>query len=182
MKYFISGRIKLTSTLLWMILLLLSLCDTSAQYYLKSSVLSNGAVHLSNESYLISSTVGQPLIGKISTDSYRNHIGFWYYDVQSVTAIDEKGNLTLQEFELFQNYPNPFNSVTLIRYTLPKSTHVHLEVLDLLGQPIITLVNSNMPAGTHDTHFRANNIPAGYYIYCFKTDAFQEIKRMVLIK
>lgn len=183
MKYFTSGEVmNKARTLLLILLFQLTIQDAIAQHYLKSSVFSNGAVHLSNESYSLNATVGQPVIGIISGNTYRNHIGFWYNDNQFMTSIGDGFKQAPENFELLQNYPNPFNTVTHIRYVLPEPAYVQLEVFNLLGQSISTLVNSKMPAGIHETRFSAMKLPAGYYIYSIHANEFQEIKRMIIIK
>ena len=183
MKYFILGKVSnKICTLMLMILLLLTIKDATAQHYLKGSVFSNGAVSLSNESYLVNSTLGQALIGRIAHDLYQNHIGFWYSGNTFETTIDESYKSTPEKFELFQNYPNPFYPVTLIRYALPKPTFIRLEVINLMGQRMLTLVNSKMPAGIHEARFSEKNLPAGYYFYSIHTDEFHEVKRMILIR
>ena len=80
---------------------------------------------------------------------------------RSVRAItDETGYFALplaalsttalpQQFYLGQNYPNPFNPSTIIPYQLPVSTRVRLEVLNILGQRLATLVDAEQPAGFH---------------------------------
>ena len=175
MKYFTSG-------LLMILLFFLAINDAIAQSYLKSSVFSNGGVHLSNETYTLNATVGQPAVGIISGNPYRNHVGFWYIDDQFMTSTGAGFKQTPLNFELLQNYPNPFNTVTHIRYILPEPAYVHLEVLNLLGQSIITLVNSKMPDGTHDIRFSAKDLAAGYYLYSIHANEFHEIKRMIIIK
>lgn len=183
MKYFTPGKvIHMIMTLTCMICILYAMQDACAQDYLKRSVFSNGAGRLSNASYILSSTLGQPVIGKVSNSLYRNHVGFWYYDDQFVATIDEGIYLLPKTYELFQNYPNPFYPVTVIRYALPNPAFVHLEVYNPLGQLISTLVNSTMPGGVHAVYFRAGNLPAGSYIYSIRTDEFHEVKRMVLIR
>ncbi|NIA30190.1 MAG: T9SS type A sorting domain-containing protein [Actinobacteria bacterium] len=73
-------------------------------------------------------------------------------------------------FELGQNWPNPFNSSTTIRYVLPKSTHVVLKVFDISGREIVTLVNTEMPAGMHTTTWNSRDrlgreVSSGVYFY-----------------
>ena len=99
------------------------------------------------------------------------------------TNVEQKVNAKIaRHFELQQNYPNPFNSETLIRYALPKQSDVSLEVYNILGQRITTLVNKQMPAGFHEVTFSVNNLPSGLYIYRIQTDGFHDVKKMVLLK
>ena len=100
------------------------------------------------------------------------------------TATDEAGYFALplqalstgrrtalpQDFALGQNYPNPFNPSTIIPYQIPTTTHVRLEVFNLLGQRLATLVDGERPAGAHTAHWDATDaagraVGAGVFIY-----------------
>ncbi|GEM_PF-4240605 len=99
-----------------------------------------------------------------------------------VTAIgDEKPNI-INTFELKQNYPNPFNPSTTIEYSLKTAGHVTIEVYDLLGQKVSTLVNAKQTAGSHQVKFEAIDLPSGVYFYQIQSGGFVEMKKMVLIK
>jgi len=86
------------------------------------------------------------------------------------------------EYVLHQNFPNPFNPTTAIAYELPKNDFVTIKVYNLLGQEIITLVNSNQTAGKHSVVFDANNLPSGVYIYTLQSAAVHLAKRMTLMR
>ncbi|MEJ2627075.1 MAG: right-handed parallel beta-helix repeat-containing protein [bacterium] len=87
-----------------------------------------------------------------------------------------------QEFKLFQNSPNPFNPVTAIRFSLPLDTFVEMEVYNLSGQKVVTLVNKEMKKGVHEIKYKPENLPSGIYVYCIKTDRFVQAKKMMLLK
>ncbi len=87
-----------------------------------------------------------------------------------------------QEFKLHQNSPNPFNPVTTISFSLPLDTYVEIEVYNLSGQKITTLVNKKMERGVHNIQFNPENLPSGIYVYCIKTDRFVLAKKMMLLK
>lgn len=69
------------------------------------------------------------------------------------------------EFNLFQNYPNPFNPETMISYTLGEDSFISLNIYNVLGQKILTLVDEEQSKGYHETIFNAPNLPSGVYIY-----------------
>jgi hypothetical protein len=83
---------------------------------------------------------------------------------------------------LFQNNHNPFNPVTVIRYSVPKSSEVRIEVFNIRGQKISTLVNTNKSPGFYEVNFDATNLSSGYYFYHLKTKEFSEVKKMVVAK
>lgn len=85
-------------------------------------------------------------------------------------------------FSLDQNYPNPFNSQTTIRFTLDKGGPVELEVYDLAGRKVSTLVSGSTSAGTHSVTFDGSSLPSGTYLYRLKTTAGVVTKRMVYIR
>ncbi len=75
-----------------------------------------------------------------------------------------------ERFNLYQNYPNPFNPSTMISFDLPFDARVNLSVFNVLGQNIETLVQENLPAGTHNYQWLAvditgNPLPSGLYFY-----------------
>ena len=111
-------------------------------------------------------------------------------------TTDRSGRFTLppatgagalpQGFELGANYPNPFNPSTMIPYRLPASMHVRLEVFNLLGQRIATLVDGEQPAGFHTASWDATDaagqaVGAGVYIYRLVSDGQAVSRRMLLI-
>ena len=87
----------------------------------------------------------------------------------------------LNEFRLFQNYPNPFNSVTNIRFSVEKPAHVELRVYNTHGRKITTILDCNMPAGTHSVEFNCSHkkLLGGDYYYKIKIG--NSIKRMKMV-
>ena len=116
------------------------------------------------------------------------------------TTTDETGHFALPlqtfsttigmalptDFALGQNYPNPFNPSTVIPYQLPTSAHVRLEVFNLLGQRLATLVDAEQSAGVHTAQWDATDaagraVGAGVYIYRLSSRGMTESRRMVLV-
>lgn len=136
-----------------------------------------------------------------------NPIGFEYaYDM----ALDKKGNLYLTgdmsrnygtvkfspiitgvltnnnlqiKFELSQNYPNPFNPKTIINYSISENHFITLEVYDILGNEVATLVNENKIAGSYNVQFDGSDFPSGIYFYKLTADGLTVgTKRMLFLK
>jgi iduronate 2-sulfatase len=108
---------------------------------------------------------------------------------KQVTSIkDIQGNITFPKtLDVQQNYPNPFNPETSIQYILEKKARVELAIYSVLGQKIITLVNSNRSAGTHTAVWNGLNqngqtIPSGVYFYTLESDSKRITKKMIMVK
>ncbi|GAB4366021.1 MAG: hypothetical protein Kow0042_05630 [Calditrichia bacterium] len=113
------------------------------------------------------------------------------YDTLSgapVGLFDEDENFTLaQKYVLEQNYPNPFNPTTTIRFNLPKREEIRLEVYDVLGKPIRTLLSGAMAAGSHSVEWDGKDrsgqtVSSGIYIYRLSGKSFSLSKKMLLVK
>ncbi|MFW5972673.1 MAG: T9SS type A sorting domain-containing protein, partial [Bacteroidota bacterium] len=87
-----------------------------------------------------------------------------------------------ESLTLHQNYPNPFNPQTTIAFEVPATGHVSLDVFDLLGRRVVSLVSGEMAAGRHEVHFDAGELASGTYLYRISYGGRVETKRMMLIR
>jgi flagellar hook assembly protein FlgD len=92
-----------------------------------------------------------------------------------------------KRFVLNENYPNPFNPITTIKYQIPKNGNVRLAIYNIIGQEVITLVNSEQWAGKYSVRWNGTNqygsqVATGTYFYVLKTNNNQSIKKMLLLK
>jgi len=86
------------------------------------------------------------------------------------------------KFELSQNYPNPFNASTLINYSILNRSHVSLQIFDVRGRLISTIVNAFQPPSDYEVEWKPTNIPTGIYIYRPMTDGIVFTRKMLFIK
>jgi endo-1,4-beta-xylanase len=84
--------------------------------------------------------------------------------------------------ELRQNYPNPFNPTTTIFYALPKQSKVTVDVYDMLGRKVVTLVDETKSAGEYSVQFDASKYASGVYIYKMSTPTVTIAKKMLFVK
>ena len=84
--------------------------------------------------------------------------------------------------ELLDAYPNPFNPTATIEYALSEKSFVTITVYDLLGRTISVLVNQVREAGRYSTHFDAEGLPSGLYVYRMETDGYNSTNTMLLTK
>jgi hypothetical protein len=107
-------------------------------------------------------------------------------------TVHELGTVTLtittavapREYSLSQNYPNPFNPTTVITYSLKESGEVRLELFDVLGRKVATLVNARQEAGSYTYSFNAARygLSTGMYFYRLQSGGFVATKKMLLVK
>jgi hypothetical protein len=89
------------------------------------------------------------------------------------------GNIS---YSLSQNYPNPFNPATTISFSVAKKGLVRLEIYDVLGSRVKTLINREVESGTYNINFNAEEIPSGVYFYSLTINGFSDTKKMLLLK
>jgi len=103
-------------------------------------------------------------------------------DVRLEVSNEDFTSSTPQKFELNHNYPNPFNPTTNISYSIPVASAVTVNVYDITGRMVQTLVNGTKPAGNYTVTFNAANLSTGIYFYEIKAGTFRQVKKMTLIK
>jgi len=141
------------------------------------------------ESFDLSSYASQPVMFKFDFGSDNSVVDGdgWYIDdfhmeyYEEVIGIVETDILPSQ-FTLAQNYPNPFNAKTTINFTVPSQSQVDLEIYNLLGQKIATLVSQNIAAGNYSINWDASNVGSGVYFYKLTANNFTETRSLTLIK
>jgi hypothetical protein len=84
--------------------------------------------------------------------------------------------------ELFQNYPNPFNSECVIGYTIPSTCHVTVDVYDILGRKVTSLIDQEQQAGLYQVKWKGQEAASGTYFYKIEAGEFTETKMMMLLK
>ncbi|MFH2031117.1 MAG: T9SS type A sorting domain-containing protein [Bacteroidota bacterium] len=85
-------------------------------------------------------------------------------------------------YRLAQNYPNPFNPSTTISYSIPKSSHVTVNIYNSLGELVTKLVNKEQNVGSYKMNWNAVNMASGVYYYRIEAGDFVEVKKMLLVK
>ena len=133
------------------------------------------------DSFQLTYKPGNKSIGEIYFDDLR------IVNKTTVGVEDIAGSKLPSDYILGQNYPNPFNPSTKIKVGIPKAGFVKLEVFNLLGQKVATLINEDMNAGYYTITFSSNtgngyDISSGIYIYTLSVNNFSTSKKMVLLK
>ncbi len=126
-------------------------------------------------------------------DKYMQH-GIYFYRLKQMDFIGEADYSseievevnTPVQFALAQNYPNPFNPVTTINFSLPERSEVTINVYNVIGELLTTVVNNTFDAGYQSVNFNANGFPSGVYIYRIEAKAysttFVSSQKMILLK
>jgi len=87
-----------------------------------------------------------------------------------------------EKMQLSQNYPNPFNPSTRIDFALPEQAEVRLDVFDLMGRRVATVLSETRPAGEHSVMFDASNLASGVYLYRLQAAGEIQTQKMTIIK
>ena len=105
-----------------------------------------------------------------------------------VTIDDESCALAIEnpifpdQNGITSTYPNPFNPITTINYVLPENTDVMLDVYDINGKQITSLVNAFQFAGYHNIRWNASSFPSGVYLINMESSNFKKVQKVVLVK
>lgn len=118
---------------------------------------------------------GRLFVDNLNSNQYKG-------PVVPTDVTEDPGNILPRSFTLKQNYPNPFNPSTVISFEIPTRSAVKLEVFNVLGQKVTTLVNDQLAAGSYTATFDGSRYASGVYLYRLRADDFEETRKMVLVK
>ncbi len=102
--------------------------------------------------------------------------------ISQPSGVAQTGASSPGRFHLAQNHPNPFNAATTIRFDLARPGPVKIEVFDLLGKSVATVLDEKREAGSHQIHFTGEGLSSGIYYYRLSSDQQTALRKMVLIK
>ncbi|MCB0729293.1 MAG: T9SS type A sorting domain-containing protein [Ignavibacteriae bacterium] len=98
------------------------------------------------------------------------------------TLVSLTGTILPEKFYLGQNYPNPFNPVTKLEFGIAEPGFVTLNIYDVLGNEVATIVNDRLQPGLYEVEWNAASYPSGTYFYKLSSDVFSDTRRMMLLK
>jgi len=104
-----------------------------------------------------------------------------YDSILDAMGLDNQGSIQPRSFYLYQNYPNPFNPDTRIKYQVLRQSVVSLDVYNLLGQKVQTLVNKEQKPGRYSVEFDASGLAGGIYFYRIRTNAGCISRKMIYL-
>jgi hypothetical protein len=98
------------------------------------------------------------------------------------TSVNRSAQALPASFALNQNFPNPFNPSTTISFALPARSHVTLDIFDLMGRHVASILSEELSAGLHSRQWNAAGFPSGMYFYRLQAGAYTETKRLLLLR
>jgi parallel beta-helix repeat protein len=99
-----------------------------------------------------------------------------------ITGILKNGTELPKTYALYQNFPNPFNPYTVIKFDLPKTSKVRVNIFNSLGENVTSLVDDTMYPGKYQYIWKPENLSSGLYFYTIQADNFRSVKKMLLVK
>jgi len=173
----------------FMLYLLFPVLFLSGQSYrCKWQVVASGGNFMTG-SYRVGSTVGQTAIGWMSTPNYIAHIGFWYSNIiqvgikeQEKFGWNESGFATVR---FYSPVPNPFHNTIHFQYTLDAKMHTSLQIFDITGRKVRTLINTTQDPGKYAVTWNGKDdlgraVASGVYICRFTAGDYHRNAKVVL--
>jgi len=106
----------------------------------------------------------------------------WVGDTNRVVSVGDEIIDQPVQFSLNQNYPNPFNPTTTINYTLNRPGFVEIDLYNIQGQKVRSLVSTTQSAGLHQVVLDASGLSSGIYFYRIKTGSQVQTRKMTLVR
>ncbi len=136
------------------------------QYKISDRTFNSGGGTSTNSEYHIHHSAGVQYISSVQNNDYKIQHGFWVVG-GTVLSVGQDDLTIPTKFELYQNYPNPFNPTTVIKFGLPETSNVRIEIYNMLGQRVDEVTNGNKASGYHEVIWNASNLSSGIFLINF---------------
>jgi len=160
--------------------------SASAQIVSEFGQFCGGGGPVSAGNFATESSGGLPCVGSATSGAFVNLAGTYTIPTLSV-GVEDDDNLLPYDWSLAQNYPNPFNPCTEIHFSLREGCAVRLDIFNILGQQVRTLVDRELAAGPHSIEWNGLDesgraTATGIYLYRLSAGDFVQSKKMMLLK
>jgi hypothetical protein len=161
---------------------------TTGGGYPSEAALESG-VHLANQGmdesvgvfYQMMDPNANTILDNEGYEDYKNWVYVGVYENDWEYVATGKENIP-SVFTLKQNYPNPFNPITQIQYEMKSAGQVNMELFDIRGANVRTLINEQKPAGSYEFTFDGSQLSSGVYFYRMTANGFTKTRKLVLMK
>jgi hypothetical protein len=126
----------------------------------------------------------RPIWARLNGSSSSN-MSIYTAIVDFPTNVNQISGIVPEKYSLEQNYPNPFNPETKIKFSIPETQAVTLQVYNVQGKMVAELLNgSTLTSGSYEVNFNSTNfnLSSGTYYYTLKTDKFTQTKKLTIVK
>lgn len=152
-------------------------------YSIEKSVIDNSGDISTSSTYTLTDAIAQSITGKSTSSSYIETAGILHMTFSTILAVEENilENLPLTYY-LSSPFPNPCNNVSNIRFNLPITSIVSINIYDLSGRCIKYLINENVKAGFYDLNFSTVDFPSGIYFLNMYANDFTQSYKLTITK
>jgi hypothetical protein len=172
-------RLTVFSVLMLSLLLLNEPAD--AGLTLSGSVVCTGAGEGTTGDVGILSAVGQAAVGRMTGDTYSTEAGFWRQQACLKAGVDNPVNHPITRCWFGQNHPNPFRATTTIRFSVPCRSHVSVNLYDVTGRHVRTILDGQVDPGHHLLDFDGEGLAGGVYFCRMVSGRFVQSRKMILL-
>jgi hypothetical protein len=125
---------------------------------------------------------GQTGLESVALLKQNSQIAQQAYDNNFVTAVEEKTTNAPVDYALQQNFPNPFNPATTFDFSIPRDELVSLKIYNPLGEEVAVVIEKKFAAGRHQVTWNPSGLTTGLYFYRLQAGAFNQTRKLTLLK